>query len=528
MPTTLTHLPPGTRIPDRLHGVSCSLPTMRAVIGYEEKDPEIIRQMTSGYPRFVVHPLIRQAAAHLMQQRGDDTHDVWLASSLCAATALIAWLGDSRATLLADAPLPGVLVPRDRDPELGRRAKTFLQNTGVFLSSRAAEDYLVREGVLPAAEPEALFGRNERDANERRDGRDATDSETLARAAERHVTDTLAGYYETAPDDVFLAPSGMNAVHSVLAIATRLQRARGRRKWVQLGWLYLDTIALLEKYHAAAPGDHVTLHNAADVGALRELFAREGDAIAGVIAEVPTNPLVQTPDVATLAALCREHGALLVIDTSVLSPLNLNVLPHADVVVQSLTKYTASEGDALLGAAVVNPRSPHATTFREALPETLEPAYSRDVARLAAQIDDTPEVIAQINRTAPEVVAFLENHPRVARVYWSGQADAGSGAHYASIARTPQSAGGMVSFALAADFPLERFYDRVRLAKGPSFGMKTTLISPFIYLAHYDLVTSDAGRATLAAAGIPVGLLRLCIGCEPAGEIIKTLAEALA
>ncbi|EIP98453.1 cystathionine beta-lyase/cystathionine gamma-synthase [Opitutaceae bacterium TAV1] len=525
MPTTLTHLPPGTRIPDRLHGVSCSLPTMRAVIGYEEKDPEITRHMTSGYPRFVVHPLIRQAAAHLMQQRGDDTHDVWLASSLCAATALIAWLDDPRATLLADAPLPGVLVPRDRDPELGRRAKTFLQNTGMFLSSRAAEDYLVREGVLPAAEPEALFGRDEKDANDRRDGRD---SETLARAAEHHVIDTLAGYYETAPDDVFLAPSGMNAIHSVLAIATRLQRARGRRKWVQLGWLYLDTIALLEKYHAAAPGDHITLPNAADSAALRELFAREGGAIAGVLAEVPTNPLVQTPDVAALAALCREHGALLVIDTSVLSPLNLNVLPHADIVVQSLTKYTASDGDVLLGAVAVNDRSPYATTFREALPETLEPVYSRDVARLAAQIGETPEVIAQINRTVPDVVAFLENHPRVDRVYWSGQTDAGSGAHYAAIARTPQSAGGMVSFSLAADFPLERFYDRVRLAKGPSFGMKTTLISPFIYLAHYDLVTSETGRATLAAAGIPVGLLRLSIGCEPAGEIIEALAEALA
>ncbi len=32
-------LPLGQRIPARLHAVSCSLPTMRAVIGYEEKIP---------------------------------------------------------------------------------------------------------------------------------------------------------------------------------------------------------------------------------------------------------------------------------------------------------------------------------------------------------------------------------------------------------------------------------------------------------------------------------------------------------
>ncbi|WP_043585060.1 PLP-dependent transferase [Geminisphaera colitermitum] len=518
--TTLTHLPLGQRIPDRLHGVSCSLPTMRAVIGYEEKHSDVVARMTSGYPRFVVHPLIRRAAAHLMAQRGDTTHDVWLATSLCAATALIDHLADPRATLLSDAPLPGVLVPRDREPELSRRAKTFLQNTGTFLSSRAAEDYLVREGVLPAIEPEAVI---------------------TGPGAERHVINTLAGYYGGEPDDVFIAPSGMNAIHATLTVATRLQRARNpaRRKWVQLGWLYLDTIALLEKHHTAAPGEHITIHDAANLVALRELFAREGAAIAGVFAEVPTNPLVQTPDVSALAALCREHGALLVLDTSVVSPLNLNVLPHADVVVQSLTKYTASEGDVLMGAVVVNAGHPHAAAFRDALPETLEPVYPRDIARLAAQIGDTPEVIAQINRTAPRIVEFLKTHPAVDRVYWTGQYEmesgvrqggggGDSGAHYAAIARTPQSVGGMVSFTLKPHIPLEQFYDRVRFAKGPSFGMKTTLISPFIYLAHYDLVTSESGRAQLAAAGIPVGLFRLCIGCEPADELVDALAEALA
>jgi cystathionine beta-lyase/cystathionine gamma-synthase len=58
--------------------------------------------------------------------------------------------------------------------------------------------------------------------------------------------------------------------------------------------------------------------------------------------------------------------------------------------------------------------------------------------------------------------------------------------------------------------------------------MKTTLICPFIYLAHYDLVTSERGRAELAASGIHPELLRLSIGCEPAEEIIAALAEALA
>jgi cystathionine gamma-synthase len=84
----------------------------------------------------------------------------------------------------------------------------------------------------------------------------------------------------------------------------------------------------------------------------------------------------------------------------------------------------------------------------------------------------------------------------------------------------------MISFVVEG--PLANFYDRLRLPKGPSFGMKTTLICPFIYLAHYDLVTSPAGRETLKASGLDPELLRLSIGCEPADEIIGALAEALA
>jgi cystathionine gamma-synthase len=83
----------------------------------------------------------------------------------------------------------------------------------------------------------------------------------------------------------------------------------------------------------------------------------------------------------------------------------------------------------------------------------------------------------------------------------------------------------MISFTVASE--LAPFYDRLRLAKGPSFGLVTSLICPFMYLAHYDLVTTGAGRAELAANGIAPDLLRLSVGAEPAEEIIAALAEAL-
>jgi len=48
-----------------------------------------------------------------------------------------------------------------------------------------------------------------------------------------------------------------------------------------------------------------------------------------------------------------------------------------------------------------------------------------------------------------------------------------------------------------------------------------------MYLAHYDLVTTPAGLAELAASNLDPDLLRLCVGTESAADIIAALAEAL-
>jgi cystathionine gamma-synthase len=501
--SVFNHLPLGQRIPASLHGVSASLPTMRDVIGYEEKNPEVTKHMTSGYPRFVVHPFAKQAGAHLLRTLGLDGQAIWLTSSIRAAEQLRIHLGEPAMLLPTDAALTGVTFPEDA--ALSSRAKTFLQHGGMFLSSREAEDYLLRVGELASNQ--------------------AQDEKGFDGYAPANVKGHVARFYQHASaTDVFLATSGMNAIAATFRVVADLQRPRGRTRWLQLGWLYLDTIAILQKFTDTPSEDYLYQSNVFDLDALKALFAEQGDRIAGLITEVPTNPLIQTPDLAAIATLCREHGVILVIDPTIASPLNIDVLPHSDVVTNSLTKYTASEGDVIMGAVVVNPQSLHAAELRASLPGALEPVYSRDIARLAAQIGDTVAVMAQINRTAPAVIEFLRTHPRVKELYWSHHP--ASRENYLKIARSPDTLGSMVSFVL--DMPLAAFYDRLRLAKGPSFGMKTTLICPFIYLAHYDLVTSERGRAELAASGIHTDLLRLSIGCEPAEEIIAALAEALA
>ena len=288
--------------------------------------------------------------------------------------------------------------------------------------------------------------------------------------------------------------------------------------------LYLDTIAVLKKLTPNPARDYLRHGDVTDLAGLERLFAEHGSRIAGLVIEAPTNPLIQTPDVAAVAALARRHGARLILDPAISSCFNVNLLPHADVVAQSLTKYTAHEGDVIAGAVVINPAGPDANELRRRLPGLLEPVHARDLARLAAQIGRTEEVVARMNASTLQVAAFLEKHPAVRQVWWALQP--ATRANYLKVARTPSSVGAMISFTLRGD--LATFYDRVRLPKGPSFGMQTTLISPFIYLAHYDLVTSATGRAELAAHGIAPHLLRLSIGTEPVDDIIATLAEALA
>ena len=76
--------------------------------------------------------------------------------------------------------------------------------------------------------------------------------------------------------------------------------------------------------------------------AIEAIFAQHGTRVAGVVTEVTTNPLMQTPDLPWLADLARRHGALMLVDPSITSPYNVDVAPYADVVLNSLTKYAAA------------------------------------------------------------------------------------------------------------------------------------------------------------------------------------------
>jgi len=122
------------------------------------------------------------------------------------------------------------------------------------------------------------------------------------------------------------------------------------------------------------------------------------------------------------------------------------------------------------------------------------------------------------------VAEFLAARPEVKRLHWA--LAPASRENFLRVARDPGAVGSMITFELAPGM-FARVYDRARLPKGPSFGLRNTLFCPFIYLGHYDLVTSAAGREQLARHSLNPELMRLSVGLEPVDEIIGALAEAL-
>jgi cystathionine gamma-synthase len=298
------------------------------------------------------------------------------------------------------------------------------------------------------------------------------------------------------------------------------QKARGRQEWIQLGWLYVDTIEILRKLSG---GEHHFLTDVLNLDALETLLRERGNKVAGIVTEVPTNPLLQTPDLDRLREITYRYQIPLVADPTLASPYNIDLLPHCDVAVNSLTKYAGNQGDVMQGAVVVNPASPWAPVLRETVPNRTIPPYAADLSRMAVEIRDYRSVVGTINANTMVLTDWLQRHPRVAKVF--GAYSAESGQHYTRLQRRPHSPGGVVSIQLRG--PVADFYDRVEIPKGPSFGTVFTLLCPFLYLAHYNLVSTEEGRAHLRSNGLDAELLRISVGVEEPDQIIAAFQKAL-
>ncbi|KAK7752107.1 Cystathionine gamma-synthase [Diatrype stigma] len=307
-------------------------------------------------------------------------------------------------------------------------------------------------------------------------------------------------------DDIYLMPCGMNAIFTTHQL---LLKARGPGKSIEFGFPYVDTLKILQKF-----GPGAVFYGRGSDAELDDLEARlrdGGERFLGFFCEFPGNPLLTCPDLARVRRLADEYGFAVVVDETVGTFVNVNVLPYADVVVSSLTKIFSGDANVMGGSFVLNPNGPHYAALKKAATEEggFEDTYwAEDAIFMERNSRDFRSRIDGINANAEAIAAVLRAHPLVKQVYYPLYNE--SRPHYEAC-RVPGvrgGYGGLLSVTLRTKAQAVAFYDALDTAKGPSLGTNFTLTSPYVLLAHYQELD------WAASFGVEPDLLRISVGLE--------------
>lgn len=240
-----------------------------------------------------------------------------------------------------------------------------------------------------------------------------------------------------------------------------------------------------------------------------------------VFLETPTNPLVRVVNIEPIAALCRETGLALIVDSTFATPINLRALElGADLVVHSATKYLNGHSD-VIGGAVAG-----STEVVEEVRRLLKlwgPALDPHAAWLVERGMKTLAVrMARHNANGMAFAEWAVEHPEISAVYHPGLEDHPD---HDVAGATMDGFGGMVGIQLkggakAAEHMLQRL---LIASHAPSLGGVETLVSEPRLTSHARL--SAAERQAL---GIPDGFVRVSVGIEDVQDIISDFDQALA
>jgi cystathionine gamma-synthase len=298
----------------------------------------------------------------------------------------------------------------------------------------------------------------------------------------------------------------------------------------------------------ARPGDHAVVPDDAYGGTYR-LFAKVAepwglahtpahlgdlDAVRAAIrpgqtklvwAETPTNPLLGIADIAALAEIAHDAGALLVVDnTFATSYLQSPIALGADVVVHSTTKYAGGHSDVVGGALVTSPLLA-ADAFAD-LDDRIA-FHQNSMGAVAGPFDawlvlrGLKTLAVRMDRhcdNAEQVVQFLSEHPRVSHVLYPGL-DTHPGHEVA--ARQMRRFGGMVSFRLRGG--VEEALAACKRAEVFTLGES---------LGGVESLIEHPGRMTHASVAgsvleVPDDLVRLSVGIEDVGDLVADLEQLL-
>ena len=242
-----------------------------------------------------------------------------------------------------------------------------------------------------------------------------------------------------------------------------------------------------------------------------------------VYLETPANPNLKIVDIEALAKLAHTNpNTLVIVDNTFATPYMQKPLTlGADVVVHSVTKYINGHGDVIAGLVITN----------KALADQIRFVGLKDMTGAVLGPQDAYYIIRGMKtfeirmerhcKNARKVVEFLNNHPKIERVYYPGlETHPG----YEIAKKQMKDFGAMISFELKGGFEAGKtLLNSLKLCSlAVSLGDTETLIQHPASMTH-----SPYTKEEREAAGITDGLVRLSVGLENVEDIIADLEQGL-
>ncbi|MDD4079813.1 MAG: aminotransferase class I/II-fold pyridoxal phosphate-dependent enzyme [Eubacteriales bacterium] len=237
-----------------------------------------------------------------------------------------------------------------------------------------------------------------------------------------------------------------------------------------------------------------------------------------MILESPATFVFSVVDLKAIADICCERGVKTYMDNTYATPLNQNPLDFGiDIVMHTLSKYVGGHSD-LIGGALISRDGAWIHEMRHSVREWLGGILGPMEAWLAIRgLRSLAARLAVHQDTAMKVALFLERHPKVKRVHYTGlmshpQADL--------IARQMRGHTGLMSFELdRSPEDAVRMINALKLyGKGCSWGGYESLALCPMYGAEEE---------ELRDSGVSRGLVRIHCGLEGADNLIADLTQAL-
>lgn len=341
-----------------------------------------------------------------------------------------------------------------------------------------------------------------------------TNSTSMSHSPPPSMTSNTRGIKSLQEDDVYLYPAGMNAIFNA---HRALLKAREPRKSINFGFPYVDTLKILQKF---GPGC-LFYGNASDQD-LEDLEARlkGGERFLGLFCEFPGNPLLSCPNLQRIRKLADEYDFAVVVDETIGTFANINVLEVADIVVSSLTKIFSGDSNVMGGTAVLNPESKYYRSLKDAMKDIYEDTYwHEDVIFMERNSRDFLSRIDRINANAEAICDVLRSHHLVKDVFYPKYNP--TKPNYDACRLPNGGYGGLLSIVFHQKQQAQAFYDGMEIAKGPSLGTNFTLCSPYALLAHYQELP------WAAQFGVDPDLVRVSVGLEETSELEQTFRKAL-